>query len=101
MEARVANITNIIGINIGRTGLFNCQKYRVRTINVKAANIWLLAPNIGHIIHPACLDDPVIGSVTFHMVSTMAGKIAMTVAKYLFSNTLIFEALPNSDKTNR
>ena len=53
-------------------------------MSVSAANIWLLAPNMGQSTHADCFMDPVTGSGIDHMVRIMAGKMAQIVAMYLF-----------------
>ena len=76
----VTSITSIIGINSASTGLFFCQKYKVNTINVNAASIWLLAPNMGQRTHATCFASVELGRDTFTKTSNTAGKIATMVA---------------------
>jgi hypothetical protein len=87
----VTNITRIIGISNANTGLFFCQKYKVNTINVNAASIWLLAPNMGQSTHATCLASVELGRDTFTKTSNIAGKIAAMVATYL--GNFVFELL--------
>jgi len=75
----VTSITRIIGISNASTGLFFCQKYKVNTINVNAASIWLLAPNMGQSTHATCLASVELGRDTFTKTSNIAGIIAAMV----------------------
>jgi len=92
----VTSITRIIGISSASTGLFFCQKYKVNTINVNAASIWLLAPNMGQSTHATCLASVELGRDTFTKTSNIAGKIAAMVAAYLFVNNLNRRTIPSS-----
>ena len=92
----VTSITRIIGISSASTGLFFCQKYKVNTINVNAASIWLLAPNMGQSTHATCLASVELGRDTFRKTSNIAGKIAAMVATYLLVNNLNRRTIPSS-----
>ena len=73
----VTSITSIIGINSASTGLFFCQKYKVNTINVNAASIWLLAPNMGQSTHATCLASLELGRDTFTKTSNISDYIEL------------------------
>ena len=82
----VIAIINSIGITSGRIFFLFFQKYILRIIRVRAASIWLLAPNVV---------QRLLLSSSFTVIK-YAGIMDITVAKYLFSKNLIFVADPNS-----
>ena len=92
----VTSITRTIGINSANNGLLFCQKYKVKTINVNAASIWLLAPSMGQSTHATCLASVELGRDTFRKTSNIAGKIAAMVAAYLLVNNLNRRTIPSS-----
>ena len=82
----VIAIINSIGITSGRIFFLFFQKYILRIIRVRAASIWLLAPNVV---------QRLLLSSSFTVIK-YAGIMDIRVAKYLFSKNLIFVADPNS-----
>ena len=87
---------NAKGIAKGKTGFFRLHEYSNRTISVRAANIWLEAPKMGHNTQPACVDVPVEGSTMFQRANKTAGITATAVAIYRFLSIEMFTASPNS-----